>query len=106
MKAEPRRDYLDVANIDDLARMLTALMQESWVMRDRMAVIEQLLEERVGITAADIDDFVGTPAARAETAAMRDRFIGKVAGAPLAARERGVDQILARAGMAREGALA
>lgn len=93
--------YLGDANIDDLARMLVALAQESWAMRDRMMVLEKLLEERAGITASDIDDYVPSSAARAEIEALRERFVAKVIGAPVAAHERGVDQILARAGMAR-----
>ncbi len=88
-------------DVTDVARMLMALSQEVWIMRDRMAVTEQLLADRAGITSADIDSFVGDPAFKAEIGAMRDRFAAHVAGAPLAAKERGVDQILARAGLSR-----
>lgn len=92
---------LDTSNVDDLGRMLMALVQEVWVMRDRMAVTEKLLAERAGITAADIDDYVADPAFAAELEALRDRFAARVVGAPVAARERSVDQILARAGYTR-----
>ena len=101
MSHTPRTDYLDIANVDDLARILTALVQETWAMRDRMAIVEKLLEERAGIAAADIDDYVVDVTTRVEIEALRDRFVNKVIGAPVAARERSVDQILARAGMAR-----
>lgn len=89
---------LDTSNIDDLGRMLMALVQEVWVMRDRMAITEKLLAERAGITAADINDYVADPAFAAELETLRDRFAARVVGAPIAARERSVDQILARAG--------
>lgn len=100
-KAPVRTDYLATNNIDDIARMLMALTQETWAMRDRMAVTEKLLETKLGITAADIDDYVADPAFKAEIEKLRNRFVAKVAGAPIAARERGVDQILERAGMSR-----
>lgn len=100
-KHAPRSDYLDANNIDDIARMLMALAQETWAMRDRMAVTEKLLAEKIGITSADIDDYVADATFKGEMEKLRDRFVGKVAGAPLAARERSVDQILARAGMKR-----
>jgi hypothetical protein len=100
-KQDPRTDYLDVANVDDLARILMALVQETWAMRDRMAVTEKLLEEKAGITAAAIDDYVADEGFKADIEKMRDRFVAKVVGAPIAARERSVDQILARAGMQR-----
>lgn len=101
-KPAPRNDYLDVSNVDDLGRMLLSLVQETWAMRDRMAIIEKILEEKAGISAADIDDYVATDAVKSEIETLRDRFVSKVIGAPLAARERSVDQILARAGMKRD----
>ena len=93
--------YLDDANVDDIARMVVALAQETWAMRDRMLILEKLLEERAGISAADIDDYVPSSATQTEVETLRDRFVAKVIGAPVAAHERSVDQILARAGMAR-----
>lgn len=93
--------YLDTNNVDDLARILTALVQETWAIRDRLAVTEKLLEERANISSADIDDYVADVETRDAIAALRDRFVNKVIGAPLAAKERSVDQILARAGMKR-----
>ncbi len=93
--------YLDASNVDDLARILVALVQETWTMRDRMAITEQLLAEHTGITAAAIDDYVADAATRGEIDRLRERFVNKVIGAPIAARDRSVDQILERAGMAR-----
>lgn len=84
-------------SMDDLSRVVMALVQEVWIMRDRMAVTERLLAERAGISAADIDDYVGDAPFKGEMEKLRDRFTAKVIGAPLAARERSVEQILARA---------
>lgn len=89
---------LDSSNIDDLSRMLMALVQEVWIMRDRMAVTEQLLQEKAGISAADIDDFVGSEEYAESIRKMRDGFAMRIVGAPIAARERSVEQILERAG--------
>ena len=89
---------LNESNIDDLSRMLMALVQEVWIMRDRMAVTEQLLHDKVGITAADIDDFVGSQDFKVELGHLRDLFARRIVGAPLAAKKRSVDQILDRAG--------
>lgn len=96
---EPR--YLAPTDVDDLARMTMALAQEVWVMRDRMAIMERLLAERCDVGPADIDDYVGDAAFKTDVAQLRERFVGRVLGAPLAARERDVDSILARAGMRR-----
>ena len=87
-------------NIDDLGRMFMALVQEVWIMRDRMAITERLLAEKAGIDAAQIEDYIGDAAFKAETLALRDRFAGRILGAPVAGRERSVDEILARAGYA------
>lgn len=91
--------YLDQKNIDDLGRMVTALLTELWIVRDRLAVVEKLYGERLDVDSAAIDDFVPDAAFAAQIETIRDRMVGAVVGAPLAARERSVEQILARAGM-------
>lgn len=95
---------LNEINIDDMGRMLMALVQEVWIMRDRMAITERLLAEKAGITADQIENYVADTAMSAELEAMRDRYVARVIGAPIAARERSVAQILERAGYAPEPA--
>ncbi|WP_404481917.1 hypothetical protein [Novosphingobium sp. BL-52-GroH] len=88
------------ADVDDLARMMSAMLMELWITRDRLAVVERLLEERNCLEPGEVEEFV--PAARFEQdlAALRARMMAHVLGAPLAEREQGLDQILARAGHA------
>ena len=93
--------YLNENNIDDLARMLTSLVSEVWIMRDRMAVMEKMLGEKVGVTSKEIDDFIPTPDFSAELEVLRDRLVTNVIGAPISATDRKVDSILERANMKR-----
>src|ERR1700712_422212 len=72
--------YLNENNIDDLARMLTSLVSEVWIMRDRMAVMEKMLGEKVGVTSKEIDDFIPTPDFSAELEVLRDRLVTNVIG--------------------------
>lgn len=97
---------LNEINIDDMGRMLMALVQEVWIMRDRMAITERLLAEKAGITADQIENFVADAPMNAEMEALRDRYVARVIGAPIAAQERSVDQILERAGFAPRTAVA
>lgn len=93
--------YLDQDNIDDLGRMVVALLSEVWIMRDRMAVMEELLAQKTGLTSGEIDDFVPSVEVAARIETLRDRMVASVVGAPLAARDRSVDSILERAKMSR-----
>jgi len=93
--------YLGPNNVDDLGRMVTALLTELWITRDRVAVLERVLQERGIVLPGEINDYIPDAAFEAELETLRDRMAGNVIGAPLAARERSVDQILARAGMKR-----
>ncbi len=93
--------YLDETNVDDLGRMVTSLLSEMWIMRDRMLVMEELLARQGILDSATLDAF-DWPAEQVERVeALRDQMVGAVLGAPLAARERHVDQMLARAGYSR-----
>ncbi|WP_439534662.1 hypothetical protein [Polymorphobacter sp.] len=89
---------LDAMSTDDLARITMALVQQVWIMRDRMAITEKLLETKAGITPEMIDDYVQTPDVRAELEKLRALYVSRVVGAPLAARQRTVPDILKRGG--------
>ncbi|MCE7796259.1 hypothetical protein LWE61_06750 [Sphingobium sufflavum] len=93
--------YLGPDNIDDLGRMVTALLTELWITRDRVAVLERMLEDKGMLLPGEANDYIPDAGFEAELETLRDRMAGNVIGAPLAARERSVDQILARAGMKR-----
>lgn len=92
--------YLNQDNVDDLGRMVTALLSEVWILRDRLAVLETMLDNKGVIEANAIDDFAFTPEQEAELEKVRDRMVSAVVGAPIAAREHHVEQILKRAGLA------
>jgi len=97
----PKRDTsatLEAMNTDDLARITMALVQEVWIMRDRMALTERLLAEKAGITPEMIDDYPQSPDLKAELERLRTLYVNRVIGAPLAGRQRSVPQILARNG--------
>ncbi|MFD2137219.1 hypothetical protein ACFSLT_22390 [Novosphingobium resinovorum] len=49
--------YLDETNVDDLGRMVTTLLSEMWIMRDRMLVMEELLSRQGILDSATIDAF-------------------------------------------------
>lgn len=98
------KPYLTEHNVDDLGRMLLALLSEVWIMRDRMAITEELLLQKAGISSAEIDDYLPSPELAAKLGALRERFVMNVVGAPLSDVERDVDAILARAGLRRPAA--
>ena len=89
---------LEAHSTDDLARITMALVQEVWIMRDRMAITERLLAEKAGITPDMIDTYPQSPALKAELEQLRTLYVTRTIGAPMAARERTVTDILTRAG--------
>ena len=85
--------YLDAGNLDDLARINTALLSELWVMRDRLAVLEQVLQDKGILAENEINDYVpdGSVAERIES--LRNTIVANVAGAPLAGQDRTVEKL-------------
>ncbi len=96
--------YLAPGNVDDLGRMLMALLNEHWVLRDRFAVLESLMIERGALAQGELDNHVPSVELGAAIAALRDRTVAAVIGAPLAATDRSVANILARAGLGEQAA--
>ena len=96
-------DYLGAGSVTDVARMLMQLMSEVWIMRDRQIITEYLLETRGSITREDIDNFAAPPELAQRVEAERERFARLILGAPISAEKRSVEEILERAGYAKEG---
>jgi len=76
----PARQFLGGDQIDDLGKALLVLSRELWVVKDRMAVLEKVLEKH-GIPASEIDGFQPDAAFEAELAAQRQHLIDMVLGA-------------------------
>jgi hypothetical protein len=88
----------DTLTTEQLSAMLMALLSEHWILRDRFAILESLMIERGMLLPGELDDHVPTPAQAAIIEKLRDRTAATVIGAPLAAGQRSVAEILARAG--------
>ena len=65
-------------DMDAIMRINTELMSELWILRDRVAVLEKLLDEKGVVARKSIDDY----APEGDFAKERDRFVRRVAGAP------------------------
>jgi hypothetical protein len=74
--------YTHDEKYDALVRMHTELLSEMWIMRDRMMVMEYLLEKRLGLSAREIDDFDPPPEFESRLLAERDALVRRVVGAP------------------------
>ena len=74
--------YLGRAELDDIVRMNTELLSELWILRDRVTVLEHLLEQAKVIERSAIDNHVPEGALAAELDQERTRFVERVAGAP------------------------
>jgi hypothetical protein len=78
--------YLENATNDELARMVTTLTQELWILRDRVMTLEQVLEDKEVVTVEAVDLHEPGEALSARLATERRRIIRKVLGAPIAVR--------------------
>ncbi|MTD15779.1 hypothetical protein GIS00_17735 [Nakamurella sp. YIM 132087] len=79
--------YLHQATVEDVARMVESLTEELWILRDRVVVLEELLEAKDVVKVAEIDGFEPDEKAHARLAKDRSRLVRRVLGAPLARQE-------------------
>jgi hypothetical protein len=81
--SRPKRPYLGSSEIDDVMRMNTELLAELWILRDRVTVLEHLLEQRKLLDRKELHDFVPSGELAAELEREREALVRRVAGAPL-----------------------
>ncbi len=89
--------YLGPDSVEDLGRMLMALLTEHWILRDRFALLEALMIERGALAEGELENYAPAPPVAAQIEALRARTVSAVIGAPLAARDRSVEAIISRA---------
>ena len=78
----PDRPYLGSRELDDVNLVTTQLLTELWIVKDRLAVVEKLLEQKQYVNRADIDEFVPTTEFAGELLRERDALARRVIGAP------------------------
>jgi hypothetical protein len=78
----PERPYLGQKELDDVMRMNTELLTELWILRDRVTVLEHMLQEKQVIDRKALSDFVPQGELAKELERERDALVQRVAGAP------------------------
>ena len=76
----PKQPYTGDEMMDNLIRMNTELMSELWVLRDRVTILEHMLQEKGTISRKALDDFVPTGELAKELVRERDVLVEKVVG--------------------------
>lgn len=87
------RQYLDPRDVDQLARQNTQLMTELWIVKDRLAVLENLLTEKGLLAPDEVDGAHPDDALMARLDVERERFITRIVG--LAPEERTTENLKA-----------
>ena len=67
---------------ETLLRMNTELLSELWILRDRVAILEKLLDEKGIVPRGAVDDYAPDAAFDAELQRERDRMVRQVVGVP------------------------
>ena len=76
-------NYLGSKRLDDIARMVTELASEVWILRDRNMVLEHLLAEKGTVDLAKIEELHPEGELRERIQAERAAFVQRVFGAVL-----------------------
>ena len=92
-RTEPK--YLLPEDLDTLARQNAQLMAELWILKDRMTVMESLLEDAGALDRGKLDDLVPEGDLAAELERERIGFIERIMG--ITPEDRTVDALKARA---------
>jgi hypothetical protein len=80
-RERPKKPYLGAAELDRLARMNTELLSELWILRDRVTVLEHLLEKQKLLQRKELDELIPEGALAAELERERTRMVARVMGA-------------------------
>lgn len=74
--------YLEKATVEDLARMIEGLVEELWVAKDRLLVLEDALASKGLLSESTVDEHLPSERLQAVLQRERMRLIKRVLGAP------------------------
>ncbi len=77
----PDRSYLSSKELDTIARSQTELLSELWILRDRVLVLEHMLEQANILPPDAIDSFEPPEPLAEKLNQDRDAMVARVAGA-------------------------
>jgi hypothetical protein len=75
------KGFMVSEDVDGLARMMMAMLSELWIARDRIAILESLLEEVGVLSAGAADHAAPSPELAERLEAMRSIMVANVLGA-------------------------
>ena len=70
--------FLDHPTIDKVMKVVMALARESYVTRDRLALIEKMLDEKGVVYSKDLDEYEPTDEEQAVIDQRRDEYISSI----------------------------
>ena len=82
LRVPPEQPYLTGANLDYLARINMELFTELWITRDRLAVVEELLNKKGILDLGEVDSFVPDDEFNERMEILRSVVTANVIGAP------------------------
>ena len=82
MTKPPTRPVTGDESLDRLLRMNTELLSELWILRDRVMVLEKILEEKGLLDSRAVDDYAPSPDFGEVLKDERDGMVRRVTGAP------------------------
>ena len=84
MTKAPVRPLTGDESLDRLLRMNTELLSELWILRDRVMVLENILEEKGLLDPGAVDDYAPSAEFGKVLQDERDGMVRRVTGAPWA----------------------
>jgi hypothetical protein len=80
MVKPPSQPYTGDEMMDNVMRMNAELLSELWILRDRVTILEHMLQDKGVVDRKALDDYVPSGALAAELNRERDAMVEKVVG--------------------------
>lgn len=74
------KDYFldEEPSVDRVMKVVVALARETYVLKDRLGIVERKLDEKGVVTRSDLDDYKPTEKEEKEILATRDSFVESI----------------------------
>jgi len=74
----PKKNFLKDSNQDTLMRIILALAKETYVIKDRLSMLEKIIDKKGFVTKSDFSEYILSDSEKDEVKVGSDRFINNI----------------------------
>ena len=73
-----KKNFLDNNNLDTVMKVLLSLARETYILKDRLSLIEKIMDKKGVVSKSDLSDYIYSSSERNQAKKQSDEFVQNI----------------------------